>query len=162
MQANQFKQTFLMLQLITATINYGQTNADITTNSQISATLKGDTLYASTGQKYYVGQQLIVGKPSGSDGQFRSIISKKAAIVPSIWGQDKRYENAIENYVDSKKSREELIECLKTAKSLKIKKIVLSKTAKPHFYLVWLESETDMCKADIEWALRLGELLLKQ
>jgi hypothetical protein len=65
--------------------------------------LKNDTLVSDKGQKFYVGQQLILGQPDRADGLYRSIISSKAAIVPAIWGQDKRYEYPIENYVDSKK-----------------------------------------------------------
>src|SRR5688572_16025907 len=65
--------------------------------------LKNDTLYSSTGLKFFRGQQLIVGKPAGEDGYYRSIIYK-SAVVPSIWGQDKRYDHAIENHVNVKKS----------------------------------------------------------
>ena len=156
-----FKLIFLIVSVLITTISYGQTNADNKSNNEISTTLKGDTLYSSDGQIYFVGQQLTVGEPSNKDGYFRSILSKKAAIVPSIWGQDKRYENSIENYVDSKKNREKLIQFLKSVKSLTIKKILKSKTGKPYFYMVILSSDTEECKADIQLAIKLRELLLK-
>jgi hypothetical protein len=123
--------------------------------------LKDDTLYSSTGLKIFVGQKLIIGNASGEEGQYRSIISNKAAIVPSIWGQDKRYENAIENYVDSKKNKEKLRKFLVPGIPLTIKGIVLSKTGKPHFYMVGLSSDSERCQADIKLALVLGELLLQ-
>ena len=68
--------------------------------------IKNDSLVSNTGLKFFVGQKLTIGKPSGEDGYFRSIIHKSAAIVPSIWGQDSRYPYAIENHVNKKKSRE--------------------------------------------------------
>lgn len=157
---NRFILLFLTV-LVTTTIN-GQTNEGILNNDEITFELQGDTLYANTGIKIFVGQQFSIGKPSGIDGHYRSIISKKAAIVPSIWGQDKRYENAIENYVDSKKNKEKLTKFLMSANSLTIKGIGLSKTGKPHFYMVLLSSDTGECKADIKLAIQLKELLLKQ
>ena len=81
--------------LVTATKVCGQPKVDTPIHDEMTFEWKGDTLYSTTGLKLYVGQQLMIGKPSGIDGYFRSVISKKAAIVPSIWGQDKRYENAI-------------------------------------------------------------------
>ena len=160
MKKISYKLIFLVLTIFSVLTSYGQTKADNTNNTETSATLKGDTLYSAEGLKFFVGQQLTVGEPSGIDGHFRSIISKKAAIVPSIWGQDKRYENAVENYVDSKKNTEKLTHFLMSAKSLIIKKIIFSKTGKPYFYMVLLSSDTEECKADIQLALRLKELLL--
>ena len=87
---------------------HGQTNIDSLINSGMTLELKNDTLFSNTGLKFFVGQKLIIGNASGEAGQYRSIISKKAAIVPSIWGQDKRFENAIENYVDSRKNKEKV------------------------------------------------------
>ena len=161
MKTISHKLIFLVLTVLTATTSHGQTKEDNTNNNEISSTLKGDTLYAAEGLKFFIGQQLTVGDPSGIDGHFRSIISKKAAIVPSIWGQDKRYENAIENYVDSKKNKERLTQFLISAKSLTVKKIIMAKTGKPYFYMVLLSSDTEECKADIQLALKLKELLLK-
>ena len=123
--------------------------------------LNGDTLFSNTGLKIFVGQKLIIGNASGEAGQYRSIISKKAAIVPSIWGQDTRFEYAIENYVDSKKSKEKVKKSLIPGSLLTIKGIVLSKTGKPHFYLVALSSDSDGYKCDIKLALVLKEILLQ-
>jgi hypothetical protein len=121
--------------------------------------LKGDTLYASTGLKIYNGQKLTVGNSAREDGRFRSIVSSKAAIVPSIWGQDKRFDKAIENYVDSRKNREKLSHALIPGGTLTVQNIELSKTGRPHFYMVILSSDAVKCKADIGLALLLGELL---
>ncbi len=140
---------------------YGQTKEDSLSNKEINFELKNDTLYSGTGLKLFVGQKLVLGNASGEGGQYRSIISKKAAIVPSIWGQDKRYENAIENYVDSKKNKEKLRSFLIPGNSLTIKAIGLSKTGRPNFYMVVLSSGSDGCKADIKLALVSGELLLQ-
>jgi hypothetical protein len=156
------KFILLFLTVLIATTIYGQTREGNLNNDEPTFELRGDTLHSTTGLKIFVGQQLTIGEPSGIDGHYRSIISKKAAIVPSIWGQNKRYENAIENYVDSKKNKAKLTKFLLSANSLTIKAIGLSKTGKPHFYMVLLSSDTGECKADIKLALRLKELLLKQ
>ena len=137
-----------------------QTSSGATTNDVVSFEWRHDTLYSNNGLKLFVGQQLTVGEPAGVAGKFRSIISKKAAIVPSIWGQDRRYENAIENYVDSKKNKEKLNSFLLSVRSLTIKRIQLSKTGKPHFYMVLLSSGSGECQADIKLALALKELQL--
>ena len=158
---NKCYKGFLLLLIVFSTkITLGQTKNETFDKDDIKFELKNDTLYSSTGLKLFVGQQLTIGQPSGTDAHFRSIISKKAAIVPSIWGQDKRYENAIENYVDSKKNKEKLKNFLLSVKSLTINGISLSKTGKPHFYMVFLSSNTGECKADIQLALKLNELLL--
>ena len=128
-------------------------------NKELSFEWRNDTLYSNTGLKLYVGQKLVLGPASGEGGKYRSIVSKKAAIVPSIWGQDKRFGNAIENYKDSKKNKERLRILLVPGLSLTIKAIGLVKIGKPHFYMVILSSDTDECKADIKLALALGELL---
>ena len=156
-----YRFLLLSLAVLTVTNICGQTKEDNLISDNMTFELKGDTLYSTTGLKLFVGQQLTIGEPSGIDGHFRSIISKKAAIVPSIWGQDRRYENAIENYVDSKKNKEKLRKFLTTASSLTIKGIGLSKTGKPYFYMVLLSSEAGECRADIKLALRLKELLLQ-
>lgn len=154
--------TFLSFLIIFfANSTYGQSTEGKLINGAMSFELKSDTLYSSTGLKIFVGQKLIIGNAHGDDGQYRSIISKKAAIVPSIWGQDKRYENAIENYVDSRKNKERLRRFLIPGNDLTIKAIRLDKTGKPHFYMVGLSSEIDECRADIKLALTLGELVVK-
>ena len=157
-----FRKTLLLLliALLSNSMN-GQTKDDNLINNSMTFELKNDTLYSSTGLKIFVGQKLIIGNASGEGGQYRSIISNKAALVPSIWGQNKRYENAIENYVDSKKNKEKLRKFLVLDNPLTIKAIGLSKTGKPHFYMVILSSDATLCKADIKLALLLGELLLQ-
>jgi hypothetical protein len=140
---------------------FGQTNTDSLINGGITLELKNDTLFSNTGLKFFVGQKLIIGNASGEAGQYRSIISKKAAIVPSIWGQNKRFENAIENYVDSKKNKEKVKNSLIPGNSLTIKRIGLWKESKPHFYIVSLSSDLDGYSCDIKLALILKELLLQ-
>lgn len=146
--------------LLLVNISSGQVNDESVVKPGMELEWKNDTLYTGTGLKLFVGQQLLTGVPSGHDGNFRAIISQKAAIVPSIWGQDKRYENAIENYVDSKKSKEKLKAMLLPGTSLTIRKIFLQKTGKPHFYMVILSTDKGECKADIKLALQLNELLV--
>lgn len=140
---------------------YGQTNMDSLINGGMTLELKNDTLFSNTGLKFFVGQKLIIGNASGEAGLYRSIISKKAAIVPSIWGQDKRFENAIENYVDSKKNKEKVKNSLIPGNLLTIKGIGLWKNSKPHFYIVSLSSDSDGYSCDIKLALILKELLLQ-
>ena len=140
----------------------GQTSTDSLLNNGMTLELKNDTLLSKTGLRLFIGQKLIIGNPSGEAGQYRSIISKKAAIVPSIWGKDKRFENAIENYVDSKKNKEKVKNSLLPGNLLTIKKMGFSKTGKPHFYMVSLSSESDDYNCDIRLALLLKELLLQQ
>lgn len=152
---------FLFLILLCSRSLNGQTNPDTLINKDAIFELKGDTLFSNTGLKIFVGQKLIVGKATGNEGLFRSIISKKAAIVPSIWGQDKRYENAIENIVDSKKNKQKVKDSLTSGKVLTIKRMILSKTGKPHFFMVRLSSDTDEYNCDIKLSLILNELLLQ-
>lgn len=155
------KFCFLLFVLLYSCSLKGQSNPDTLINKDAIFELKGDTLFASTGLKIFVGQKLIVGKAAGNEGLFRSIISKKAAIVPSIWGQDKRYENAIENIVDSKRNKQKVKDSLTSGKVLTIKRIILSKTGKPHFYMVRLLSDTDEYNCDIRLSLILNELLFQ-
>jgi hypothetical protein len=122
--------------------------------------LKNDTLYSSTGLKFFKGQQLIIGNPAGEDGYYRSIIYK-TAIVPSIWGQDKRYDHAVENHVNVKKSREGVKKILVPGKSVTIKGIGLWKNSKPNFYLVSLAYDSEVFGCDIQFALSLKELSLQ-
>jgi len=123
--------------------------------------LKNDTLYSNTGLKFFAGQKLIVGNASGESGYYRAIIYKNAALVPSIWGQDMRYENAIENHVNKKKSREKVKSTVLPGNFLAIKRISFSTTGKPHFYLASLISDSDSYYCDLKLALLLKELLLK-
>lgn len=141
---------------------YGQSNTDSLINSGMTFELKNDTLFSNTGLNIYAGQKFILGNAAGEEGRYRSIISRKAAIVPSIWGQNKQYENAIENYVDSKKNKEKLKRSLIPGKELTIQRMGLSKTGKPHFYIVALSSGSDGYNCDIKLALLLNELLLQR
>jgi hypothetical protein len=140
---------------------FGQTNLDSLINDRMTIELKNDTLFSDAGLKFFVGQKLIIGNAAGEEGQYRSIISRKAAIVPSIWGQDKRFENAIENYVDSKKNKEKVKKSLIPGNLLTVKRISFSKAGKPHFYIVYLASDSDGYNCDIKLALILKELLLQ-
>lgn len=123
--------------------------------------LKNDTLFSNTGLYFFVGQKLIIGNAAGESGYYRSVIYKNAAIVPSIWGQDMRYENAIENHVNKKKSREKVKSTLLPGNLLTVKKISFCKTGKPYFYLVSLSSDSDSYNCDVKLALVLKELLLQ-
>lgn len=140
---------------------YGQTNSDSLINGAMTLELKNDTLFSNTGLKIFAGQKLIVGKAACEDGYYRSVISKNAAIVPSIWGQDMRFENAIENHVNKKQSREKVKRDLLPGSLVTIKKIRFSKTGKPYFYLATISSDTDDYSCDIKLALILKELLLQ-
>ena len=140
---------------------YAQTNNRELINNNTTFEFKNDTLFASTGFKIFIGQKFTIGSPTGEAGLYRSIISKKAAIVPSIWGQDKRYENAIENYVDSKKNIEKVKKSLIPGNTLTITRIFFSKSGKPYFYIASLSSDTDGYNCDIKLALILNELLLQ-
>jgi len=139
-----------------------QTTSDKILNKNTTVELNNDTLFYSNGLKLFIGQKLIVGNAAGEAGQYRSIISNKAALVPSIWGQDMRYENAIENYEDSKKNKEKVKKSLIPGNQLTITKIWFQKTGKPYCYLVSLSSDTDNYKCDIKLALILKELLMQQ
>ncbi|MBN9297143.1 MAG: hypothetical protein J0I41_09030 [Filimonas sp.] len=153
-----FISTFTLLAIHSTSI-YGKTKPDSLITAGMTFELRNDTLVANSGLLIFVGQKFLIGNSTGKEGQYRSIISKKAAIVPSIWGQDKRYENAIENYVDSKKNKEKVKASLIPGNLLTIKSIKLSKVGKPHFYIASLSSPSDDYNCDIKLALRLGELL---
>lgn len=114
---------------------YGQENNSGSIAKNTTFEFKNDTLYSATGLKLYAGQQFIIGNAAGEDGQYRSIISSKAALVPSIWGQDPRYEYAIENYVDSKKNKEKLKKTLGRATRLPSPGSFIQKQANPFFTL---------------------------
>jgi hypothetical protein len=141
---------------------FGQTSADSSIDDQMTFELRHDTLVSNTGLKLFVGQKLMIGNAAGQAGQYRSIISRKAALVPSIWGQDPRYDYAIEHYVASRKDKEKVKKSLIPGNLLAIKAIGLSTTAKPHFYMVALASDSDVYKCDIRLALLVKELLLEQ
>ena len=121
--------------------------------------MNGDTLYTGTGIKIYAGQQLMVGQPKGSSGRYRSIISRKAALVPAVWGQQSPTGHAIENNVGSKKDKV-LMKLLIPGTKVTIQSIRLSKTGKPHFYLALLSTEAGVYQCDINFALEIEELIL--
>ena len=133
---------------------------DVVTVGNESWQLKNDTLYSSTGLKFFIGQQLIVGNPAGDGEYYRSIVYK-TALVPSIWGQDKRYDHAIENHVNEKKSREGVKRLLVPGKPVTVKKMGLWKGGKPNFYLVNLASGPEVFNCDLQFALSLKELSLE-
>ena len=108
---------------------------------------------------FFRTRQLIIGNPAGQDGYFRSIIYK-TAIVPSIWGQDKRYDHAIENHVNVKKSREGVKQFLVPGNLVTIQGIGLWKNSKPNFYIVSLASGSEVFSCDIQFALSLKEISL--
>lgn len=143
------------------TLLNAQISGDEMINKNTTVEFKNDTLFYSNGLQLFIGKKLIIGNPAGEGGHYRSIISKKAAIVPSIWGQDMRYENAIENYVDSKKNKEKIKKSLIPGNLLTITKISFPKTGKPYFYLVSLSSGIDSYNCDVQLALILKELLLQ-
>lgn len=155
---------FISILLFASCLN-AQSNIDSLAGDGKPVELKGDTLVTTTGLKIYVGQKLLIGKPSRPDGLFRSIISSKAAIVPNIWGRKNRgYENDIENYVDTKKAKEKLKNELIPGVTVTIKKIsLIGNVNKYHYYMVILspESGSDYYRTDILFALEINELLLK-
>jgi hypothetical protein len=95
---NKALELFLIV-LLSTSIN-AQTKEYKVISKEMSFDLKNDTLYSTTGLKIFVGQKFVEGNAASEGEQYRSIISTKAALVPSIWGQDNRYESAIENFVD--------------------------------------------------------------
>jgi hypothetical protein len=152
---------FLLLLPFSSASLYGQSNTDTLISNDMTFELKNDTLYSTTGLKLFIGQKLTVGSAADEAGYYRSVISKKAAIVPSIWGQDRRYENAIENHVNKKKSREQVKKSLIPGNFVIIKRMGLCKIGKPYFYMVSLSSDADVFYCDIKLALALKELLLQ-
>lgn len=142
-------------------ITYGQINTDTLINGGMTLELKNDTLFSNTGLNFFVGQKLIIGNASGEAGYYRSVIYKNAPIVSSIWGQDMRFENAIENHVNKKKSREKVKSSLLPGNFLTIKRMSFCKTGKPYFYLLSLSSDSDSYNCDIRLAFLLKELLLQ-
>ena len=154
-----FIATIMVAVSCSSSRNSGGKTYDVVNVDNESFQLKGDTLYSSTGLKFFIGKQLIIGNPASEDGYYRSIVYK-TAIVPSIWGQDKRYDHAIENHVNVKKSREGVKQFLVPGKSVTIKGIGLWKNSKPNFYLVSLASGSEVFGCDIQFALSLRELSL--
>lgn len=148
----------LLTLFVMSSIGYGQQDADTLQNKSLLYDFKNDTLFDQHGGKIFVGQILTLGNDATGNGKYRSIISKWAAIVPTIWGPDRRYENEIENHIDNKKGKASLLE-LKPGLSLTIKKIVLTGNRKyTRYYMVLLSTATNEYKADIALALRLREL----
>ena len=152
---------YLITLLALSSAGYGQQDADTLQNKSLLYDLKNDTLFDHHGGKIFVGQTLTLGNDATGNGKYRSIISKWAAIVPTIWGPDSRYENEIENHVDNKKGKASLLE-LKPGVSLTVKKIVLTGNRKyTRYYMVLLSTATNEYRADIALALRLRELLMQ-
>jgi hypothetical protein len=139
--------------------NTGGKTFDVVTIDNERWQLKHDTLYSSTGLKFFSGQQIIIGNAAGDDGYYRSIIYK-SAVISSIWGQDKRYDHAFENHIDVRKSREGVKRFLVPGKTVTIKYMGLWKNSKPNFYLVSLVSGSEVFACDLQFALSLKELTL--
>jgi hypothetical protein len=156
----RFLTASLFLILLINNKSYGQSNTDTLINAGMTLELNNDTLYSSTGLKFFIGQKLVIGIPAGNGGYFRSIIHRKAALVPSIWGPDSRYENAIENHVNKKKSREIVKKLLLPGNVVTIKRIFFSKTGKPYFYMASFTFSGEDFNCDLKLALILGELIL--
>lgn len=155
-----FIATIMLVVACSSSRNSGGRSFDVVTVDNESFQQRNDTLYSSTGLKFFKGQRLIVGNPAGADGFYRSIVYK-TAIVPSIWGQDRRYDHAIENHVNDRKSREGVKKFLVPGRSVTIKAIGLWKNSKPNFYLISLASEAEVFGCDLQFALSLKELSLE-
>ena len=154
-------QSLLVFSIVsTANSVYSQSTADSLVTTTMTFELKNDTLYSNTGLKFYKGQKFIIGNPARPDGKYRSILSDRAALVPAIWGENKKFPYTIENYVDSKKNRA-LMKKLVPGQTLTITGVGLSKTGKPHFYSAGLTSGKDRYYCDIKFSLLLKELLLQ-
>jgi hypothetical protein len=156
-----YRPLILFFIAFSSVLLYGQTKADTLINNDLTFELKNDTLFSNTGLKLFIGQKLIIGNAAKGSGQYRSIISRKAAIVPTIFSRDTRYENAIENYVDTKKNKEKVKQSLIPGTLVMIKKISLWSNSKPRFFLAYLSSDLDAYSCDIKLALILKELLLQ-
>lgn len=139
-----------------------QSSTDSLFGKGINAELRNDTLFVGSGIIIYPGQQFVVGTGARVDGGYRTIISKYAAIVPTIWGHNSKYEYDIENVVDSKKGRQLLAE-LKPGQILTIGKIGKGGKKEYQYYSATLLSDGKELKyrCDILVALRLKELLLQ-
>jgi hypothetical protein len=154
-----FIAPFIILLACSSSRNTGGRTYDVVTVGNESLQLRNDTLHSSAGLKFYKGQQLIVGNPAGRDGYYRSIVYK-TAIVPSIWGQDRRYDHAIENHIDRRQSREGVKRLLAPGRSVTIKGISIWKNSRPNFYLVTLVADSEIFACDIQFAFALKELSL--
>ena len=155
------KLFYVLVSVLFSFTMYGQAANVRLITKDMSFELRGDTLFSTTGLKLFVGQTVIAGTGAAGDGYYRFVTSSKAAIKPSIWGQDRRYEYAIENHISPEKSRAEVRQFFLPGDSLSIARIVWWKNSKPNFYLVWLTDGDKKFACDIKAALCFGELLLK-
>lgn len=137
---------------------YSQKSIDSSFYRDIKFELTNDTLTSPDGLIIYSGQKFKLGKGAGTEGRYRSIVSKYAAMVPNIWGGNNGYEYLIENYVDNKKGRKEL-EALEPGQVFTLRKIVKAGKNKFEFYFARITSETEEYRCDVLLALRLKELL---
>ena len=158
----KIKYFILSLLTIIAASVYGQSNVDPLIANDAKYELRNDTFFLNSGLKISIGQKLITGNGAGINGQYRSIISDYAAVVPRIWGKNPNYENDIENHVDDKRGRKQMKE-LTSGQYFTIKKILLAGNKKKyHYFLAFLSSHKYNYKCDIVLALNLGELLLSR
>lgn len=156
----KFRSIILAFAILMFSSAHAQKSTDSTITENTKFELSNDTLISSFGLKIYSGQKFTLGKGVGSNGRYRSIISKYAALVPNIWGRNNGYEYLIENYVDNKKGEKQL-EALTPGLEFTIGKIVKAGKNQFQFYLTSLSSEANDYRCDILLALRLKELLFQ-
>lgn len=149
---------FLFFSQFLSLTGQAQNVIDSTISKDTQFELVNDTLVSASGLKIYPGQKFILGNPAGANGRYRAIISKYAALVPNIWGKNNGYENMIENYVSTKKSKKQ-VEALAPPGQV----YTLGKGGKKQFqfYFTMLLSDTNDYQCDILLALRLRELVFQ-
>ena len=158
----KFKKVSIILVLIifSSLRIIAQKSGRVISKNGIALELRNDTLFSNAGISIFVGQKILLGQPAAQD-RYRSILSKYAAIVPEIWGPNKRFENQFENYVDSKKGKAS-VRKLKQGEYLAVTAIgIMGDRKSSQYYVVLLSSVQDKYKCDISLALSLGELLIQ-
>lgn len=151
---------FLFFTLFLSLTSQAQNGIDSTISKDTQFELVNDTLVSASGLKIYPGQKFILGNPAGANGRYRAIISKYAALVPNIWGKNNGYENMIENYVSTKKSKKQ-VEALAPGQVYTLGKIGKGGKKQFQFYFTMLLSDTNDYQCDILLALRLKELVFQ-
>lgn len=136
---------------------HAQNSIDSSITKDTKFELANDTLISSSGLKIYPGQKFTLGNGARSNGRYRSIISKYAALVPNIWGGNNGYKYLIENYVDNKKGKKQLEE-LAPGQVFTLGKIVKTGKKEFQFYFTSLSSDANEYRCDILLALQLKEL----
>jgi hypothetical protein len=147
----------LFIAILISQTTFAQKSKDTEINKDTKFVVVNDTLISESGRKIFVGQKLKLGKPSGNNNSYRSIISKYAALVPNIWGNNNGLKHLIENYVDNKKGKKQLAELI-PGQIFTIGKIVKTGKKEFQFYYGKLLTESTNYGCDILFALELGEL----